>query len=115
MIRAAVAAAPRLHRGLRQHRPARRRAGVALSGGQRLRVAIARARRAARAALLDEATAALDAESEELVQRAFSARDGDGHCCTIVVAHRLATVRAAAQIVVLGAAGSSSEARTRSS
>ena len=48
-----------------------------------------------------QATAALDAASEELVQRAFRAREGDGQCCTLVVAHRLATVRDAAQILVV--------------
>ncbi len=74
--------------------------GSALSGGQRQRVAIARALlRAAPVLLLDEATSALDTESEALVSAALASL-GRGRT-TLVIAHRLATVRAADQIIVL--------------
>lgn len=74
--------------------------GIFLSGGQRQRLAIARAILAdAPVLVLDEATSALDAESERLVQRALANLIKDR--TTIVIAHRLSTVRRADLIVVM--------------
>jgi subfamily B ATP-binding cassette protein MsbA len=74
--------------------------GVKLSGGQRQRLAIARALlKDPPLMILDEATSALDTQSEHLVQKALNGLIG--HRTTVVIAHRLSTVRRAQRILVI--------------
>ena len=74
--------------------------GVTLSGGERQRISIARAiLKDAPVLLLDEATSSVDAESEALIQSALS--ELAKQRTTIIVAHRLSTVRGADNIIVL--------------
>ena len=74
--------------------------GVNLSGGQKQRVAIARMiLENPKIIVFDEATSQLDSQSEQLIQKSFwQAREG---CSTIIIAHRLSTVKKADRIVVV--------------
>jgi ATP-binding cassette subfamily B protein len=77
--------------------------GVMMSGGQRARIALARALlKDPDLLILDEASAALDAETERRIQQSlFSGSNGDEQRITIAVAHRLATIRNADEIIAM--------------
>merc|ERR1711937_1020206 len=79
--------------------------GVKLSGGQKQRLAIARAIiRKPTIVLLDEATSALDSKAEVVVQEALDKiidGRGKGSGCTLMVAHRLSTLRNCNRIIVM--------------
>jgi len=81
--------------------------GRSFSGGQRQRIALARALvRGCEVLILDEATSALDSENERKVYEALSGITREGKNITVVVvAHRLATVRKADEIIVLAEGG----------
>jgi len=97
-----AAATPLLHRGGEGLDTLIGEGGLKLSGGERQRIAIARALlRDPPILVLDEATSALDTESERLVQQAIDRLMAER--TVLVIAHRLATVRDADEIVVLDA------------